>query len=239
MRSLIVALSILFCLSANAQDCNDSNHSVNINDSWTSCEMAPSPNPLRGTSHWVMYDLGYVYSLGATHFWNYNVQGETANGMKNIAIDLSLNGNDWTEAGSFLLSEATGNPGYEGEEGLNLGEADARYVLLTAIDTWSGDCAGLSEVKFDIEGMVSAKDIENQQNAIRIFPNPTTHSISIDTDFDSRELIITNAMGQEVARMPFARHLDISYLADGIYFLTSVNQTNESSTTKFIVQSNK
>lgn len=236
MKNILFCFFLVISFGIKAQDCNLTNHSVNINDSWESCETASNPNPIRNNSHWVKYDLGYVYSLGASHFWNYNVEGETDKGMKNISIDISLNGSDWTEVASFQLSEASGTTDYEGEEGPHFNELDARYILITAIDTWGDSCAGLSEVKFDIEGTVSVSDIEKVNHSISLFPNPAMQSISIESDFDLREIIIINATGQELNRMPYTSWVDISYLPAGIYFLKSVSHSNETRTTKFIKQ---
>ncbi|MEM6963337.1 MAG: T9SS type A sorting domain-containing protein [Bacteroidota bacterium] len=238
MKNLLMLFAVLFHTSINAQNCNESEHSDNIHDSWLSCEVSANPNPIRGASHWVLYDLGYVYSLGATHFWNYNVEGETANGMKNITIDISSNGTNWTEVGSFQLSEATGNPYYEGEEGLHLGATDARFVLITAVDTWGSNCAGLSEVKFDIEGIVPVANIENEKYYISLFPNPATKGIYIKTEWDFKEIVITNATGQEIIRQSFTPNFDISNLPDGVYILKLINNSNEFLTKGFVKQSN-
>ncbi|MEM9052799.1 MAG: T9SS type A sorting domain-containing protein [Bacteroidota bacterium] len=236
MKNLLVLFSILFSLSIKAQDCSDDTHSGNINDSWVSCSVSENPNPARGESHWVMYDLGYPYGLTSTHFWNYNVIGETENGMKNIVVDISTDGDEWVEAGDFLLNEATGNPEYQGETGIFIGQADVRYVLITAIDTWGGDCAGLSEVKFDIDNTLSVEGYEDKNNVIGLYPNPSNEALFIDTDWEIRTISIVNATGQEVLRQSYDRNIDISFLPNGIYHLISFNDSNEMISTKFIKQ---
>ncbi len=141
----------LFAIQLQAQECNDDTHSINIQDSWLSCEIAASPNANRPDSHWIMYDFGYVYSIGTTQFWNYNVAGETGKGLKNIIIDYSLDGITWMEAATFQLGVASGLNTYIGEAGPDLNDIDARYILITIVDIWgNGSCAGLSEVRFDI-----------------------------------------------------------------------------------------
>jgi len=144
-------LITLVCLHQNVQaQCTDDSHSTNANDSWLSCQTSTNPNSARGNSHWVMYDLGYAYGLSSTTFWNYNVANETNNGFKDIAIDYSLNGTTWTEAGIFQLPQANNNANYSGSTGLDLTGINARYVLVTALNTWGGTCAGLSEVQFEV-----------------------------------------------------------------------------------------
>ncbi len=237
MKNYAIYFLVLFCFQMQGQNCNDDNHSTNINDSWVSCDVSENPNPMRSESHWIMYDLGYAYSLGTTHFWNYNVSGETAKGMKNIKIDLSLDGSNWNEAASFRLEEADGTNDYRGEEGPHLGGTDARYILLTAVDTWGDDCAGLSEVRFDIEGVVSSvEEIREEHHSISIFPNPATQSIAIETEMDLKEIILVNIAGKELTRTSYAPKMDISYLPNGVYFLKGVNEANEVFSTRFIKQ---
>ena len=134
----------------NAQ-CNKEGHSTNEKDSWLSCQISPNPNTTRGDSHWLQYDLGYIYQLGTTTFWNYNAATLTGRGFKQIAIDYSLDGEVWTTAGTFQLPEAEGDAGYEGMLGLDLTGITARYVLITALSNWNGGaCAGLSEVRLEV-----------------------------------------------------------------------------------------
>jgi len=132
------------------QDCYDNTHSVVVNDSWLSCNNSVSPNVARGNGHWIMYDLGYTYNLTTTHFWNYNVPGQVGQGIRDCIIDYSLDGNSWLNAASFELPIASGNTNYIGVSGPDLGGINARYVLLTANTTWGSNCAGLSEVRFDL-----------------------------------------------------------------------------------------
>lgn len=236
MRAIFFPLLLISVFHLQAQDCNETNHSVNIHDSWLSCDLAPNPNPERGNTHWVMYDLGYIYNIGSTKFWNYNVSGETNKGMKNISIDYSQDGINWTESASFQLAEASGNSSYEGATGPDLGGIDARYILVTSVDTWGGDCAGLSEVRFDIEGTVSANTTAYGHQSIKLFPNPSHQNLMIDTDMDIKELIIVSSAGHELVRMAYAPLIDISSLPNGVYFLKSINRANRVYTKRFIKQ---
>ena len=146
----LIFLCLLFHNSMNAQ-CNNSTYSTNEKDSWLSCQTSPNPNASRGTNHWLQYDLGYIYEVGASHFWNYNVTNLTDRGFKQIAIDYSLDGTTWTESDTFQLPEADGITSYEGNTGLDLSGITARYILITALSNWGGGtCAGLSEVRFQV-----------------------------------------------------------------------------------------
>jgi len=163
-------VSLLFiCLLSNNRlhaQCNASTYSTSAKDSWLSCETSMNPNISRGNSHWLQYDLGYFYELGPTKFWNYNVTNLTGNGFKQVAIDYSLDGITWTEAGTFQLPEADGDSNYDGVAGVDLAGIQARYVLITAISNWNGEpCAGLSEVRFEInESSGSCGDFIVTQN---------------------------------------------------------------------------
>lgn len=232
--SLVLTAGII---QLNAQNCNEGQHAANANDGWVSCEITAAPNPARGDAHWIMYDLGYVYAIGTTHFWNYNVIGETSKGMKNITIDYSLDGINWTEATSFQLSEASGMDNYEGEAGPDLGDVPARYILISSVDTWgSGDCAGLSEVRFDIGEVVGIPEVTPDGFTLELFPNPATEQLRVNTNLEVKEVIILNTSGHEVFRTTQSNRLDIKSLPPGVYVLKCTGSNYEILTKRFIKQ---
>ena len=125
-------------------------HSTEWAHTWTSNGMttAPSPNPARGTGHWLHYDLGQVYQLTLMHIWNANeVIGR---GLNSVTIDYSIDGSTWNELGTYNWPQALGS-GYTGFDGPNFGGATAQYVLITA-NSNHGDSWGyaLSEIKINI-----------------------------------------------------------------------------------------
>lgn len=145
----------LLLLSAFFQNifaqCTDDTHSTHPADNWLSCETTVSPNPNRGAGHWVLYDLGYEYTLGLVTLWNYNVEGETDRGFKDVHIDYSSDATTWTTGTTFQLPEATGMSDYAGYEGADLNEVSARYILIFAETTWgTSGCAGLAEFKMEV-----------------------------------------------------------------------------------------
>ena len=124
-------------------------HSNVWEDTWTSYETASSPNPARGDSVWIHYDLGHVYGLGLMHVWNGNEEGSTARGPSNVTIDYSVDNTNWTELGTFAdWPEATGEEDYTGFDGPDFAGASARYVLIT-VNSNHGDSWGdsISEIK--------------------------------------------------------------------------------------------
>lgn len=149
--TMLVTFLTIVQLNIIAQDnCYQNSHSNSQDDAWLSCSISANPNNLRANGHWILYDLGFTYSITTTHFWNYNVNGQSGYGMKDIYIDYSLNGNNWNNAANFQLSQANANNNYLGEIGPDLGGINARYILITAANNWGGSCTGLSEVRFNL-----------------------------------------------------------------------------------------
>lgn len=148
--SSLIFLLLLISTFTIAQCTNDA-HSTNENDGWISCQPSANPNSIRGNSHWIQYDLGYIYNLTTTTIWNYNVENKTGKGFKDIWVDYSVNGTDWVSAGQFQLPEASGTNDYTGFMNFDFENVSARYVLLTAQNNWNGgNCAGLSEFKIQV-----------------------------------------------------------------------------------------
>jgi hypothetical protein len=121
-------------------------HSTNPNSSWLSCEPSQSPNPERGVSHWIRYDLGALYELSDAKIWNYNAANASHQGFKEVAIDYSLNGTNWSPLGNFTWEQATGTGAYSGFDFAAFNGISARFILITALSNFAGSgCSGLSE----------------------------------------------------------------------------------------------
>lgn len=119
----------------------------NEESSWISCERTANPNSARSDGHWILYDLGDRHELHNTQIWNYNKNGETSMGMSAVAIDFSLDGNSWTEFGTYAWALASGSDNYGGFVGPNFNGTYARYVLISSLDAGSA-CKGLGKVAF-------------------------------------------------------------------------------------------
>lgn len=223
MKHIFSLIFMLGMVQLQGQECNEGNHDTQISDSWTSCEITMSPNPERGVSHWIRYDLGYVYALSTTHFWNYNVAAATEKGMKDIIIDYSLDGINWTEVAAFQLPQATGSDDYPGTEGPNLGNIEARYILITGLTAWGDiNCAGLSEVRFDIGEANGIEPLNGNDGVLELFPNPVNELLNIKSDIDLEELVIVDGAGHEVYRSPFQSTIDLKSLPSGLYFVKGI-----------------
>jgi hypothetical protein len=112
-----------------------------------------------------MYDFNEQLKFLTAHFWNYNVLNNTGLGAKNVIIDYSTDGTNWTELGQYIWNEATGDPAFKGDSIPDLTNVLARYLLITIVDNWDNTgCAGFSEIIFTVEhcpGAGTACDDDN------------------------------------------------------------------------------
>ncbi len=183
MKNLYLSfLLIPVCCSVAIAQCDMDRHSTNFFDGWISCEAAASPNPLRPESHFILYDFGSTYKLGQTQIWNTNDPAHLDWGMRDVAIDYSLDGQTWTHAGDFIFEQGTGSPRYEGFEGPDLNDIEARYLLITALSNYGGDCYGMSEIKIQAEEVIIS-NVEDLVDLlcvdVSLFPNPFTDQITV------------------------------------------------------------
>jgi len=163
MKNIITTLFVLFFAFGEydlAAQCASNEHSNVWKDSWISCQTKANPNPARGNSHWIMYDFGVPYNLTNTRVWNANEQGATNKGLKDVKIDYSLDGVNWTFLGDSQFPQASGNNNYTGFVGPNFNGTNARYVLITAVNTWGNNCASLAEIKFNLGEGTQCNDCE-------------------------------------------------------------------------------
>ena len=182
MKNIIIIIFLLaVSLQMSVAQCFPNRHSTNFFDGWISCELAENPNLLRGKSHFIMYDYGKVYALGQVEIWNANDPAHLDWGMRDVVIDYSLDGTNWVEAGHYTFPQGTGLSTYEGAEGPHLNDIEARYLLITGISNYGGDCFGLSEIKISAEEVIIS-DIEDVTDltcvGVTLYPNPFTDKLT-------------------------------------------------------------
>jgi len=225
-------------LSTAYGQCGDTTHTTTPDDIWTSCQASTNPNATRGNSHWIMYDLGHVYTLKGSYIWNANGTGDTDQGFRQVSIDYSLDGSSWQELGSFEFEEASGYNSYTGFEGPDFDDVAARYVLLTAESNW-GDplCYGLSEVRFNLANVTSA-DFADQQSLISAYPNPATDFLNVEMGDVQPQLIrivdIQGRVMQQHEGTTVPSRLNVSELPAGIYFLSVMDRQQRYHSVGFI-----
>jgi len=149
MLSSLVAL--IGTLTLHAQ-CYIERHNLNSLDAWISCETSMTPNPdLPGEAHWIMYDIGVIDTFYKMMIWNFNHWENSDYGISSFSLSVSDDGVDWQMIDTFNLAEANASTYYEGEEVSNLEGLTGRYVLLTGVENYGGDCFALSEIPIDLE----------------------------------------------------------------------------------------
>ncbi len=176
----------------NAED----QHSVDAADMW----LASAPE---GESLWIQFDLGQVYKLHQMLVWNYNVQFEIllGFGIRDVTVEYSEDGTDWTTLGDFELAQATATPEYVYNTTIDFGGAPARYVRLTVNSGWGGSGQfGLSEVRFTYIP-AQAREPEPADGATNVDPDVTLtwragreadmHEVYLGTDPNAPPLVDT------------------------------------------------
>lgn len=193
----ITLIAIFFAFSAANvfAQCYLDRHNTSWIDEWISCTPSMNPNPVRGESHWILYNFNYSYELFQMHIWNANAPEYLTDGMNDIAIDISNDGVNWTEVGTFQIPMADGTSTYEGLDLFDFGGTNAQYVLITGLTNHGGSCFGLSEIRIDVADeivVVSNEDIalDNDCLSAEVYPNPVTeHSRAIISSRCSKEPI--------------------------------------------------
>lgn len=174
MKKSIIIILIFAYTNISAQ-CFLDRHNTTWYDGWISCEPSMNPNPLRGESHWILYNFNYPYELFQMHIWNTNAPDYLADGMQDIVIDISNDGVNWTQAGEFQIPMADGTSTYEGLDLYDFDGTSAQYLLITGLTNHGGSCFGLSEIRIDVADAVVVANEEPVEPAClsaRIFPNP-------------------------------------------------------------------
>ena len=176
MKKTIIIVLIFAFTSANIfAQCFLDRHNTTWFDEWISCTTSMNPNPVRGESHWILYNLNYSYELHQMHIWNTNAPDYLADGMQDIVIDISNDGVNWAEVGEFQIPMADGTSTYEGLDLYDFAGTNAQYVLITGLTNHGGSCFGLSEIRIDVTDEIVISDNEPVRPAClsaRIFPNP-------------------------------------------------------------------
>ncbi|MHC4173315.1 MAG: discoidin domain-containing protein [Planctomycetota bacterium] len=119
--------------------------------SMESTAMWLSSNELNGA--WIEYEFDKAYKLHQMWVWNSNqiVEPLVGFGFRDVTIEHSTNGTDWTTLGTTVeFAKAPGADGYAHNTTVDFGGAVVKYVRLTANSNWGGMMPqyGLSEVRF-------------------------------------------------------------------------------------------
>jgi hypothetical protein len=120
-------------------------HSTVDTAMWLSVKTGPQPTRIQ-------YEFNGVYKLHEMRVWNYNIAVESIAGLgfKDVTVEYSANGTEWTSLGDMQFAQAPGQDGYAHNTTVSFGGVAVKYVRLTAKSNWGGLAAqyGLSEVRF-------------------------------------------------------------------------------------------
>lgn len=163
---------VIHCIGYS--QCLEDRHNTSLESTWISCELSSSPNPIRGDSHWITYDLGEVRKLTELHIWNINNPAALEDGVRQLAIDYSLDGTNWEVWGIWDVPMAEGSGFYTGTEGPELEGLEARHILLTVLNNYGGDCSGFGEIRFGVEKSSSTSDVVDDNSLLSARPNPAS-----------------------------------------------------------------
>jgi hypothetical protein len=122
----------------------DDLHGTDTKTMWLSSKTGSKPV-------WIQYGFDRVYKLYELWVWNFNSEYESimSLGPKDVTIQYTTNGTDWTTLGDFVLNQGSGTEGYAHNTVLNLGGIAARQVKITVNSGWDAvNQYGLSEVRF-------------------------------------------------------------------------------------------
>jgi len=100
---------------------------------------------------YLQYEFDGVYKLHEMLLWNYNVQFELilGFGLKDVTIEYSTDGTEWTALDDMQLAQATAKADYAANTTVDFGGVAARYVRITVNSGYGVmDQYGLSEVRF-------------------------------------------------------------------------------------------
>ena len=132
--------------TVNGSGLTDDLHSDDFAAMWVTALGDPGPA-------WIQYEFEKVLKLDEMLVWNYNDALESIIGLgcKNVTIEYSVNGTDFTALGTtHEFARAPGAPGNAANTTVDFEGVAAKYVKLTANSNWEGilDQYGLSEVRF-------------------------------------------------------------------------------------------
>ena len=229
----VACLCISFAIIAQ---CYPDRHNTSADATWISCTLSPSPNAVRGASHWIHYDLGEEKKLGAVHLWNVNHPNGLDSGAKFVVVDYSDDGQSWSEWGSFEVGMAEGSGFYEGVAGPDFDGLQAAHLLLTIVENHGGDCAGFSEIRIETSEISAVTDIAEQ--AFKLFPNPAVEytKLQIETEgYEVGQIIILDEVGkpiisQEVTMPGGAHEVKVAFPQDvssGQYYLRLITDKRD------------
>ncbi len=163
-------------------------------------------------SVWLKYEFDKIYQLYEMWVWNYNAEFEDllGFGLKDVTIEYSENGTDWTALGDFEFAQGPGLDGYAHNTTVDFGGLAAKYIRITANSHWGGlPQYGLSEVRFFY------RPVHARQ------PNPVSGQTGVTPD-----AVLSWRAGREAASHELYFSNDMQAVIDGTAFIDTVSQSS-------------
>ncbi len=244
MRLLTLLFLLLLSTSMFAQYEAD-RHSTNHFDAWISCEKSLSPNETWGERHWIMYEFENVYVLGQMTYWNYNDREYNEIGIRDVIIDYSIDGDNWTQLGIYEFEKAPNSSFYQGIEGPDLDGIEAKYILLTVLSNHGGgSCTGLGEIKIETTGYPSSTHTTRENLEFTLSPNPAIEQTQLSItlkDLAPIDIDIIDESGRKLkswkespSSLSYSINIPTQNLLIGSYFIY-LKQDNKVSIEKLTV----
>jgi len=180
-------------------------HSIEATDMWLTDIAGEQPA-------WIQYEFDAVYKLHQMSVWNYNVQFELVLGfgVKDVTVEYSTDGVEWTVLGDYEFGQGTARTGYAANTVIDLDGVVAKYVRLTANSNWGGMVpqVGLSEVAFLHKPVAAREPI----------PADGATDVALDATLDWRD-------GREVVAHDVYLSTDRAAVEDGSALVDSVDES--------------
>jgi len=228
-NSISLMLFVILALTTEMYgQCHSTTHSPFEEHAWLSCEESSSPMNASEASHWVLFEFESSYAIDTLIIWNYNVWGNTNDGIKSIDIWLSEDKQNWTMAGqNIFVNKAPGSWKYSKPDSIYLSSLTAKYLALDVNETWGTNaCAGISEIQFVGEQLTSTDELLTLEDEnLVLYPNPVSNQLRLinKTSLEFRKMQIYNSLGQLVKNLneipSILSNIDVSDLQPGIYSL--------------------
>jgi Concanavalin A-like lectin/glucanases superfamily len=170
-------------------------HSTSAGDMWLT---TPGAEPLS-----IVYEFDGVYKLHEMLVWNYNVQFELmlGFGVKDVTVEYSENGTDWTLLGDVELAQGTTTSTYTANTTIEFGGVPVKFVRLAVNSGWGPlGQFGLSEVRFmSIPALAREPQPEDGAADVsvetmlswRAGREAVSHEVSLGTDPEALALVDT------------------------------------------------
>jgi len=188
-------------------------HSTQSGDMWLG-------SPTGGEPIWLQYEFDRVYKLHELLVWNYNAEFEQflGFGIKDVTLEYSADGVDWTVFGDVQFAQGPGQSDYAANTTVDFHGVAAQYVRLSVNSGWgTGTKCGLSEIRFSYFP-VQAREPQPSDRATdvavdtplvwRAGRDAVTHNVYFGKDPDGLELVETTS---EASFVPGALDMETTY----------------------------